>query len=117
MTIHFFSVTYYRAYPSEVLDYQGLALKMASKINEGDLIFVHKKSWVTTPIFYYLKPEKYQLIAENYREEVQRHPHSRVWVIEFVGEPISEEMHAALANYHRQDQVESLRSAGPSYVR
>lgn len=117
IVVHLWSVVYYRSYPSEILDYQGLAQKMAVKIKDEDLIFVHPRSWITTPIFYYLKPEKYQLVTGNFRKEVARHPQARVWAVEFDGQPLTKEMQAALAGFARQDEVASLRSTGKLYVR
>ncbi len=117
VAVHFLSISYYRSYPSEVYGYQELAQKVEDKIKKDDLIFVHKRSWATTPIFYYLNYDRYQFVAENFQDAVNRYPGSRVWLIEFIGEPPTKEMHSALAGFQLQDQVMSLRSIGSLYTK
>jgi hypothetical protein len=100
-----------------VIDYQNLAQKIIAHSKENDLIFVHERSWITTPIFYYLKKKQGQLVAGNFQDAVTHHPDSRIWLIQCGGLPPTDEMQAALTGLHRQDRVESRRSVALLYVR
>ena len=116
IVIHIGSVAYYREY-SEGIDYQDLAQQVANRSQEGDLFFVHNRSWATTPIFYYLDKRSHQLVAENFDDAVNQNSNARIWVIYPEWLPPSREMQEALARFHLQDQVVSLGIVGLLYVR
>jgi len=117
VAIHFLSIVYYRNRPSDVIDYQDLAQKIIAYSKENDLIFVHERSWITTPTFYYLKKKEGQLVAGNFQDAVAHHPDSRIWLIQCGGLPPTDEMQAALTGLHLQERVESRRSVALLYVR
>jgi uncharacterized membrane protein len=65
-------------------DYKGMAEKWIPELQDNDLIFV-RKHWGTTPIFYYLDWNKYQVVGnlqpDSYAEALRTNPDSRVWVL------------------------------------
>jgi len=117
LAIHVASIDYYWQYPTSSVDYQDLTQHIAARSSQGDLIFVPKQSWNTSPIFYYLNKRSYQFIADNFEDSVTQHPNARVWLIYSVREPPASEMREALRGYHIHDQVPSLRIFGLLYVR
>jgi 4-amino-4-deoxy-L-arabinose transferase-like glycosyltransferase len=110
------SVIYYREYPSSPRDYQELGQKLRPSIKDGDLIFVHNRSWRTTPIFYFLQGKHDQLVAADLCDAARRHPAARIWVVQFAGEPATPEMNAALSGYCLQRRVTAPRAAGLLYM-
>jgi hypothetical protein len=113
--MHVLSMQYFREFPKTPRDYQSLAEQLKARLGEEDLIFVHSRSWVTTPLFYYLERSKNQLVAHDYSGARSRRPSSRIWVIDFLGQPPTSEMQEALKDYSLQDQVRARRARGLLY--
>jgi 4-amino-4-deoxy-L-arabinose transferase-like glycosyltransferase len=100
--VHYSSIVIHRERPSSPLDYRGLAEQWISKIKDSDLVFV-QRHYILTPIFYYLKADRYRFVGRNYADEVRKNSDSRVWVLSFdehfdYGVP-NEEMRNALSGY------------------
>ena len=108
--IFVFSVSYYRLYPSDVIDYQDLAEKINCSAQNGDVVLVHKRRWVTTPIFYYLDSHKLLITAENAAQIEKDQTIKRVWLINFEGQPPTPEMIDATKEFHKSAEIFSQRS-------
>jgi len=87
-------------------DYQGLALKWTPEIDDSDLIFV-ARHWATTPIYYYLKGDRFHLVGRDYAEAIQEHPDARVWVLRFEEIPMRPEMKDALEGFEIRKTIEA----------
>lgn len=108
--IHPLSVLHYKSghheYPT---DYKALAEKWGPEIENSDLVFVRRHDPITTPIFYYLKADRYRFVGSNYAEEIDKHPDSRVWFLYAPGHPLTPEMEEALAGYYVEDTIDAFR--------
>ncbi|MGE5265270.1 MAG: hypothetical protein ACM3S0_17970 [Acidobacteriota bacterium] len=114
--IFWFSIVYYRDSAIEhPTDYKGLAEQWIPQIGDSDLVFL-QRHWATTPIFYYLKGDRYHFIASNYGEAVQEGPTARIWVLTPTGLPDPPEMVQALKGYDAQKTLEALRIKATLYT-
>jgi hypothetical protein len=102
--------------PNTPRNYQDLARKIAGHHQADDLIFVRKRNWADTPLFYYLNGPRYRFVAEEYAGAVARSPGSRVWVIQFGIQTATDDMLAALGAYRLDDQLETSRGLALLYV-
>jgi 4-amino-4-deoxy-L-arabinose transferase-like glycosyltransferase len=117
--IHILSIGWFQQNPGSPRDYLDLARKMEVEWQEGDLMLMHHRSWVATPLFYYLNPKRYPVATQDYQKAVASHPGNRVWVIDFrrYGLPLAEGMMEALAGFQLEEEVEARRASGLLYVR
>jgi hypothetical protein len=103
--------------PISPRDYQGLARALTEKLRPDDLIFVRRRNWAVTPLFYYLDHRR--LVAAEYREAVLKAPRSRVWTILLPGEtgqkPVPQEIDA-LSGHRLADRIDALRAHAFLYV-
>jgi hypothetical protein len=93
-----------------------LASQWIPKIKDSDLIFVHRH-WAITPIFYYLKENRYQFVGGNYSDEVQRHPGSRVWALALYGMPMKQEIKSALKDYQIEGRLHAYNIGALLFVK
>jgi hypothetical protein len=117
LVMHVYSVAYYRQTPSDSRDYKDLAQKMMAAVEEQDLIFVRRRSWTTTPLFYYLHKGEYRLIAQNYQASVADNPNSRVWLVLFGEQEPGEQMSSALTGFRLEREFIARRGKGLLFVR
>jgi len=103
--VHPFSVYHVHQRPGSTRDYKALAGELAPRLKESDLIFVKGRSWQTTPIFYYLKADRYRFVGKNYSEEIVTRPDARVWAVVWGGLEMPPAMIDALENYRRGDEI------------
>ena len=109
LAVHYPSHGYHQQNTHSALEYQALAEQWVPKIQDSDLIFL-RKSYRTTPIFYYLNADDYNLVAKNYDQAVRLSPDSRVWVLSFEGAEFNEEaLSEALAGFAPVTRIESER--------
>lgn len=101
-------------------DYKAMAEKWIPEIQEGDLIFV-RKSWFTTPIFYYLDSQKYQVIGDlqpdSYASALQDRPNSRIWVLTNVSTGPGSALKEALSSYQVIESLQASNLEVDLYVR
>lgn len=116
ISIHAYSYLFYRAVP-DANDYRSIAQQMIAKMKPNDRIFVPKKSWVSTPLFYDLIGYHDRLVAENYAEALKQNPDARVWLPLFSDQMPSTEMAMSLGCFYEIDQVESHNSRALLLVR
>jgi hypothetical protein len=117
LVMHVSSVAYFKLTPSDSRDYQEMAQKVMASVEERDLIFVRRRSWLTTPIFYYMPKREYRLVAEEFQNAVNDNPNSRVWVILFGTQEPSEQMLSALAGFRLEQEITARRGKGLLFVR
>jgi hypothetical protein len=111
------SVVYYHSLIREPpVDYKGLAEQWIPEIEESDLIFV-QRHWVTTPIFYYLRADRFNLVGYDYAEQIHQNPDSRVWVLSFPYVPMTPEMVEALKGFQASKELQALRIQAVLYSR
>ncbi len=91
------SVVYLYGTPISPRDYQGIAAQINARQKPGDMIFLRPKSWIDTPVTYYLDHRK--LVATDYAGAVARNPQGRVWVVLWAQPQPYPEMRPALAGY------------------
>jgi 4-amino-4-deoxy-L-arabinose transferase-like glycosyltransferase len=120
--IHYYGIVYCYSRPESPADYKGLAQKWIKNIDSSDLVFV-KRHWVTTPIFYYIKGDRYNFIGENYSKELYNNPNARVWTLSFIGENLPEElkngqkeMQDSLSNYKSLLRIDARRIKAELYI-
>ncbi len=113
---HYSSIEYYKNRLSSPNDYKGLAKDWIPHIKNSDLIFV-QPHYATTPIFYYLKADRYHFVGQNYTQEIRKFPESRVWVLSFEGIPPTKEMMANLVDYEPLMSIDALRIKAELYIR
>jgi 4-amino-4-deoxy-L-arabinose transferase-like glycosyltransferase len=101
---HVLSLIHARDVPMNPRDYRALSTKLASRVQEPDLILVRGKHWQTTPIFYYLNPERYHFIGKDYSRAIAAHPDSRIWALSWENRQ-SQEMTAALTGYRPTEEI------------
>ena len=117
ITLHVGSLIYYKEYPTEALDYKDLTGVMNANSQKGDVFVVHKQSWVTTPLFYYLDQNRFKIVAEGLATELNDPETRRVWVVNFEGQPLTDEMRDALAGYQTQFASRGKRAEVVMYER
>lgn len=111
------SVPYPMTDPGSPRDYKGLAAGINAHRQPGDLVFVRRRNWQDTPIFYYLHGAN--LVAGDYSAALSAHPGARVWVVLWPAGSVpavpDAPTAAALANYHLVDAVNALRARAELY--
>ncbi|HET9530033.1 MAG TPA: glycosyltransferase family 39 protein [Blastocatellia bacterium] len=117
LALHVTSAAYFRLTPSDSRDYQELAQKVKGAIEQQDLIFVHRASWRTTPIFYYLRKGEYRLIADGFQSAVENNPQSRVWLILLDEKQPTEQMRSALTGFTLEQTITARGGKGLLFVR
>jgi hypothetical protein len=100
------SVYHFYHEPNSPRDYKALAARLEPKIQENDLLFIVPRDWQTTPIFYYLKADRYHYVGYEYAKELGNHPYARVWVVTWHDEPVVPEIADALHDYRPVESVE-----------
>ncbi len=91
------SVVYLYGTPISPRDYRGIAAQIKAHQRPGDMIFLRPKSWIDTPVTYYLDHRK--LVATDYAGAVAHNPQARVWVILWAQPEPYPEMRPALAGF------------------
>ena len=69
---HSLSVYHYFHRPRR--DYKALSERLAPRVRKSDLIFVRGNYWETTPIFYYLRADRYHFVGKDYRAAITNQP-------------------------------------------
>jgi uncharacterized membrane protein len=96
---HLASLDYFFARPKSPRDYLALSQEVAPHIRQSDTIFVQGKIWLTTPIFYYLKPGRYRFVGEDYEGAIAKSSAERIWAIVWGNEDMWQPMADALREY------------------
>jgi 4-amino-4-deoxy-L-arabinose transferase-like glycosyltransferase len=118
IVIHLSSISYHKHRPSSPRDYKGLAQQWIPNITATDLIFI-QKSWITTPIFYYLKESQYNYVGKDYSKAAMMNPESRVWILSsphLLPNKVKE-MKDALIGYVKLTSIHALRIQADLYSR
>jgi len=102
------SILHFKDRLKHSVDYKDLADQWIPNIERTDLIFV-QRHWKTTPIFYYLKSDRYNFVGRDYAEKIVQQPNSRVWVLSLKGVRHPEAMENAVADYEQLMNLEALR--------
>ncbi len=105
--IHGFGVKHWQARVHSPRNYKELYEKLEPKIQKSDLIFVYR-NWAMTPIFYYLKEDRYRLVGKDYSQAIEENPNSRIWVLCLPGMPMKQEIKDALKGYQLQERVDAF---------
>jgi 4-amino-4-deoxy-L-arabinose transferase-like glycosyltransferase len=115
LAVHLFSVAYFHKALSAPINYKGLAREINERFEDGDLIFVHRKHWAVTPLFYYLADRHNALVADEFDKAVKQRRPGKVFVIHFKGLPPTAKMRKAVKDLPRQDVIEELRAYADIY--
>jgi hypothetical protein len=100
------SVYHFYHVPNSPRDCKALAEELAPRLRNSDLIFILKRDWQTTPIFYHLRADRYNYVGKDYAKEIAKHPQARVWAVTWEGNEMPAEMSDALRGYHRGERIE-----------
>ncbi len=117
IAIHAGSVAFFHFFPSDTRNYKGLALQILPELREDDLLFVYRKNWVTTPIFYYIDWKKNHFVADGYLAAVRRTEAKRAWVLLLGPQGETVPMRSALKGFRLQREFSALRARALLYVR
>lgn len=109
LAAHGYSIYFYRSMP-HANDYRATAQQIIANLEPGDIVFVHNKSWVTTPLFYHLQGHHDRLVATDYLQALQQHPDARVWLPLYSDQVPTAEMERALACLEKVDVYTAHRS-------
>jgi hypothetical protein len=99
-----------------IRDYRGLAAKIASQSEPGDVFFVYRQ-WALTPIFYYLHEDQYDFVDRDYLDVVSERQTDRIWVFYLKDFPIPAEIDDALEGYRRERSFEVPNIWAVRYLR
>jgi hypothetical protein len=105
----------FRKQPHSPNDFKTFAAKVAPKVQIGDLWFTFRH-WATSPIFYYLDPDRYTFVYRDYAHVLSLQPLARVWVLGLEGLPPPTRVTAPLNGYHRINRVEARGVYADLYV-
>lgn len=114
---HLGSVYFYANYPSEAFEYKEVAARLNATARAGDSMLVHNTSWVTTPLYYHLDLNRFDIVAEDLLTATNRSDVNRVWLVNFEGQPPTEEMAQALSAFHPTTSISSRRAEVVLYER
>jgi hypothetical protein len=106
----------YRNMMMDPADYGRFAGSFQQDIHPGDLIFI-QKAWYTTPILYYLGPDRYRLVGRNYAAASAGNPDARVWVVMLYDLEPTKDMKAALTEYQPVRTVATAQAKAILYQR
>ncbi|MFT7617356.1 MAG: hypothetical protein ACI97A_000992 [Planctomycetota bacterium] len=76
------SIEYFNERP-EPNAHRQITAQLMEDLETGDLIFIKKNDWVTTPSLYHLFQEKERLVAEDWGRVAIAAPKSRIWVLTY----------------------------------
>jgi hypothetical protein len=107
---HTLSVVHFQHMPMNPQDYKALAQELVSRVKATDLVFVWGNNWVTTPVFYYLKADRYHFVGRNYSQAIAPEPGARVWTVTWGDADMSPDMIDALKG-HRPAEEFTVRGA------
>jgi 4-amino-4-deoxy-L-arabinose transferase-like glycosyltransferase len=113
---HTFSVIHYKQVLHDPRDYEGLARQWTAVLEDSDLIFV-QRSWINTPIFYYMSADRYHFVGQGYVTAAKNNPGARIWFLSCGGLPPSPAMLHALEGYEAILSVEARRAKAVMYKR
>jgi hypothetical protein len=117
-TLFLAGALYARDMPSTPRDYQGIADAMRPLMTSDDMVFVRKRNWADTPLFYHLKDVDY--VAEDWAAALAAAPHRRVWLVTWPDEGIpvvDDARRRALAGYRRTLVLERRRASAELFER
>lgn len=114
--LHGYSTMAYSNRLISPVDYREFADKLKPRLRSDDLIFLHR-DWYTSPILYYLTPDRYHLRATAFEDNCRSHPNARIWALLFRGESFPDEMKKALNGYHPVQTVEIFQARAVLYCR
>ena len=106
---HAYSMYFYRTVPG-ANDYRLTAEQIITHAEPGDLIFVPRFSWVTTPLFYHMQDDYDRLVAGDFSRALEQHPDARVWLPLFSDQMPNAGMQAALQCLEIIDEYTAHRS-------
>jgi hypothetical protein len=104
VSLHAWSVIEYARRNVDPIDERGFAARIVPQIASTDLIF-YQIGWSTTPILWYLPPERFHIVASDYGRASRENPASRVWVLRLEGMPLAPGIAESLAGYRKQRTV------------
>jgi hypothetical protein len=113
---HGISVASYRDRIAGPIDFKGFADKLLPRLKDADLIFL-RREWDTTPILYYLKPDRHHIYVSHFVDASSRDPNARVWVLLFNGENMLPDMQPALPEYREAETIDFYQLRGVLYCR
>jgi capsule polysaccharide export protein KpsC/LpsZ len=61
-----------------------------------------------SPIFYYMKEDRYHLVGYDYSQAIKENPDSRIWVLCLPGIPMCQEIKDAIKDYQIQERVDAF---------
>ena len=115
LAIHLFSVAHFQNALSTPIDYKGLAREINERFQDGDLIFIRRKHWAATPLFYYLHDHHDALVGKEFDKAIADRQPGKVFVIHFKGLPPTAPMREAVKDFPRVEVVEKLRAYAEIY--
>jgi 4-amino-4-deoxy-L-arabinose transferase-like glycosyltransferase len=114
---HVASIDYFYRLPFSARDYKAISQELASRVRESDLIFVRGNHWQTTPIFYYMKSDRYDFVGKDYGEKIVERPRARVWAVTWQNNDVPSDMIEALQGYLPTEQINVLGAQAVLYTR
>jgi hypothetical protein len=88
----------YRSMMVDPADYASFGVTLQSEIRPTDLVFI-RKAWYTTPIIYYLRPDRYRLVGRDYAQTSAGNPKARVWVVLLYDDTPPKDVQNAVSGY------------------
>ncbi len=104
-TAHVVSTTYWYQVPLDRRDYRALSQELATRVKDTDLILVWGKCWPTTPIFYYLKADRYHFVGDDYARALSARPDARVWTVVWEDNYMRPDMADAVKGYRATEEI------------
>jgi hypothetical protein len=97
-------------------DFLGFSRALAPRLSPNDLILI-RRNWDTTPILFYLRPQKYRIFASDYCAALANEPETRVWALRFYKQPNSAEMERCVSGLSVADHVQVGLAEAVLYTR
>jgi 4-amino-4-deoxy-L-arabinose transferase-like glycosyltransferase len=104
--VHALSAYEFSQRPIAPRDHRALAQELATRVQPSDLIFLRGKHWQTTPIFYYLKGDRFRFVGEDYSALIAKEPEARVWAVTWEDNFMPPDMIDALRDYGQGEKID-----------
>jgi len=102
---HVLSVGHFHHRPLSIREYKALTHELMNRVKDSDLIFILANHYRTTPIFYYLKADRYHFVGRDYSQAIATRPDSRVWVLTWDLDDMPADMIDALTGYRPLEEI------------
>lgn len=112
------SVIHERGKPASPRDYKGIAAAIAANWEDGDIVFIRRRSWMDAPVTYYLPHEA--VYGGKYSERIQETGARRVWRVRWADhrdDEFDEEIAIALEDFRPCKSVTARRATATVFMK